>query len=205
MQSLNASGGHATRWDAAAHRTSRRPSPLCPPPVSMLRCRLAPGGRWAAAAAAQLRSSRNSAWQQQKFSRSQQSARQGESAACRPTWLPMGRGTVAGLLGSHLIGAACPRAPRGALCPCREGCSDRGTLGSRSKEPEGASAAPKPGFSRQAPLSRRRFISQENPLRQLLDLVATWIELELNMLARLPCTILHDFRPAAHQKAANEG
>ena len=61
MQSLNASGGHATRWDAAAHRTSRRPSPLCPPPVSMLRCRLAPGGRWAAAAAAQLRSSRNSA------------------------------------------------------------------------------------------------------------------------------------------------
>jgi len=29
MQSLNASGGHATRWDAAAHRTSRRPSPLC--------------------------------------------------------------------------------------------------------------------------------------------------------------------------------
>ena len=68
MQSLNASGGHATRWDAAAHRTSRRPSPLCPPPVSMLRCRLAPGGRWAAAAAAQLRSSRNSAAQQHKFS-----------------------------------------------------------------------------------------------------------------------------------------
>ena len=68
IQSLNASGGHATRWDAAAHRTSRRPSPLCPPPVSMLRCRLAPGGRWAAAAAAQLRSSRNSAAQQHKFS-----------------------------------------------------------------------------------------------------------------------------------------
>ena len=117
----------------------------------------------------------------------------------------MGRGTVAGLLGSHLIGAACPRAPRGALCPCREGCSDRGTLGSRLKEPEEASAVPKPGFSRQAPLSRRRFISQENPLRQLLDLVATWIELELTMLARLPCTILPDFRPAALQKATNEG
>jgi hypothetical protein len=31
IQSLNANGGHATRWDAAAHRTSRRPSPLCPP------------------------------------------------------------------------------------------------------------------------------------------------------------------------------
>jgi len=138
MQSLNTSGGHATRWDAAAHRTSRRPSPLCPPPVSMLRCRLAPGGRWAAAgcAAAEIQQ------QQLKFSRSQQSARQGESAACRPTWLPKGRGTVAGLLGSHLIGAACPRAPWGALCPCREGCSDRGTLGSRLKEPEGASAAP---------------------------------------------------------------
>jgi hypothetical protein len=28
MQSLNTSGGHATRWDAAAHRTSRRPSSL---------------------------------------------------------------------------------------------------------------------------------------------------------------------------------
>ena len=28
MHSLNASGGHATRWDAAAHRTSRRPSSL---------------------------------------------------------------------------------------------------------------------------------------------------------------------------------
>ena len=148
MQSLNASGEHATRWDAAAHRTSRRPSPLCPPPVSMLRCRLAPGGRWAAAAEAQLRSAAEIQQQQQKFSRSQQSARQGESAACRPTWLPMGRGTVAGLLGSHLIGAACPRAPRGALCPCREGCSDRATFGSRLKEQNSQGAATKPGFSR---------------------------------------------------------
>ena len=206
MQSLNASGGHATRWDAAAHRTSRRPSPLC---TVLEKCTHQPqccGVAWRRAADGLPRQAGSSAAAQQlKFSRKQQSARQGESAACRPTWLPKGRGTVAGLLGSHLIGAACPRAPRGAPCPCREGCSDRGTLGSRLKEPEGASAAPKPGFSRQAPLCRRRFISQENPLRQLLDLVATWIELELNMLARLPCTILPDFRPAAPQKAANEG
>jgi hypothetical protein len=46
------------------------------------------------------------------------------------------------LPGSHLIGAACPRAPRGALCPCREGCSDRGTFGSRLKEQDFRPAAP---------------------------------------------------------------
>ena len=82
------------------------------PPASMLRCRLAPGGRWAAAAGRQQRSCAAAEIQQQqlKFSRKQQSARQGESAACQPTWLPKGSGTGAGLLGSHLIGAACPRA-----------------------------------------------------------------------------------------------
>ena len=107
-------------------------------PASMLWRRLALGSRWAAV---QQRSSCAAAEIQQhhlKFSRKQQSARQGESAACQPTWLPKAPGTVAGLLGSHLIGAACPRAPRGAPCPCREGCSDRGTLGSRPKEPQGA-------------------------------------------------------------------
>ena len=143
MQSLNASGGHATRWDAAAHRTSRRPSPLC---TVLEKCTHQPqccGVAWRRAADGLPRQAGSSAAAQQlKFSRKQQPARHCESAACRPTWLPKGRGTVAGLLGSHLIGAACPRAPRGAPCPCREGCSDRGTLGSRLKEPEGASAAP---------------------------------------------------------------
>ena len=101
------------------------------PPASMLRCRLAPGGRgWAAAASRQQRSCAAAEIQQ----KAAVSCRHCQSAACRPSWLLKGRGTVAGLLGSHLIGAACPRAPRGALCLCREGCSDRGTLGSRLKE-----------------------------------------------------------------------
>ena len=101
------------------------------------------GVAWRRAADELPRQASNSAAAQQlKFSRKQQSARHCQSAACRPSWLLKGRGTVAGLLGSHLIGAACPRAPRGSPCPCREGCSDRGTLGSRLKEPEGASAAP---------------------------------------------------------------
>ena len=51
----------------------------------------------------------------------------------QPTWLHKGPGTVMGLLGSHMIGAACLHAPRGAPCPCREGCSGRETLGSRPK------------------------------------------------------------------------
>ena len=105
-------------------------------PASMLWRRLALGSRWAAV---QQRSCAAAEIQQHhlKFSRKQQSARQGESAACQPTWLSKGPGTVAGLLGSHLIGAVCPRAPRGAPCPCREGCSDRGTLtGSRPAAPQ---------------------------------------------------------------------
>ena len=143
MQSLNTSGGHATRWDAAAHRTSRRPSSLS---TVLEKCTHQPqccgvASRRAADGLPRQAGS-SAAAQQLKFSRKQQSARHCQSAACRPTWLLKGRGTVAGLLGSHLIGAACPRAPRGAPCSCREGCSDRGTLGSRLKEPEGASAAP---------------------------------------------------------------
>ena len=125
----------------AAHRRSHRPSPPC---TVLEKCTCQPqccgvAWRWAADGLLwQQRSCAAAEIQQQhlKFSRKQQSARQGESAACQPTWLPKAPGTVAGLLGSHLIGAACPRAPRGAPCPCREGCSDRGTLGSRLKEPQ---------------------------------------------------------------------
>jgi hypothetical protein len=128
MQSLNASGGQATRGGAAAHRTSHRPSPLC---TLLEKCNHQPqycGVAWRRAADGLPRQAGSSTAAQQLKFRKQQSARQGESAACRPPGLPEGRGAVAGLLGSRLIGAACPRAPRGAPCPCQEGCIDRGTL-----------------------------------------------------------------------------
>ena len=80
MQSLNASGGHATRWDAAAHRTSRRPSSLstvlekC---THQTQCCGVASRRAADGLPRQAGSS--AAAQQLKFSRKQQSARQGES------------------------------------------------------------------------------------------------------------------------------
>jgi hypothetical protein len=142
MQSLNASGGHATRWDDAAHRTSRLAkavararSVLCwrRAPTS-LNVAVSPGAGRPMSCRGTVAGRQQRSCAAAEIRQKQQSARQGENAACRPTWLSMGRGTVAGLLGSHLIGAACPHAPRGAPCPYREGCSDRGTLGSRLKE-----------------------------------------------------------------------
>jgi len=122
-------------------------------PASMLWRRLALGSRWAAV---QQRSCAAAEIQQHhlKFSRKQQSARQGESAACQPTWLPKAPRTVAGLLGSHLIGAACPRAPWGAPCPL----ISRGLQRPRDPHRQPAGGAPEiPGRRRpRRPLTRAK-------------------------------------------------
>jgi hypothetical protein len=116
---------HATRWDAAAHRTCRRPSPLCtvlekctrPPPCCGVAYRRRPGGRCAAAAAAQ----------QLKFSSSSTAAAEIQQAAVRSARRKRRLSTNLASQGPrNCCGVACESPDRRSMPACRGGRRVRG-------------------------------------------------------------------------------